>query len=177
MEDEALFSLFQNTNDEKAFGELYSRYNKKVFAYCIRASKDKDTAKDVFQKIWMSIVANKMKFFEGSFIAWLMIITRNQCLMEKRNEKLTSEITENTLVSETFEIEDSFEKNIIKSAIEKLPAEFKEIIEMKYYDDFSYDELANALQISLSLVKVRLYRAKKILCESLKEFKENTNAI
>jgi len=175
--DEKLFALFQTKNDEKAFASLYSRYSKKILSYCIHASKDKDTAKDVFQKVWLNVVANKDKFVDGSFIAWIMIITRNQCLMEKRNEKITTTITDNVLVSDAEGFENSFKKDFIKNALAKLPDEFKEIIELKYYDDFSYEELAKALNISLSLVKVRLFRAKKMLSELLKNLKEYENGI
>ena len=63
-------------------------------------------------------------------------------------------------------------KEIINEALLQLPDEFREVIELRYFDELSYDEIADLLKISLSLVKVRIFRAKTILEKSLENYKD-----
>ena len=51
----------------------------------------------------------------------------------------------------------------LQKAINQLPVEFKEALELRYFDDLSYEDIAETLEISLSLAKVRVFRAKKQL--------------
>ncbi len=171
--DEELFALYKKKGNDKYFRELYDRYSKKVYAYCMRAVPDAEAARDVYQKTWATIVEKKESFTGGSFIAWLMVITRNNCLMAKRTMKYTDEITENTLVADDFAKNDFKLKEILMNKIKSLPDEMAEIILLKYYDEFSYKEIADVLNIEMSLVKVRLFRAKKLLSKSLAFLKEN----
>ncbi len=176
LSDEDLFLLLQNDKNISAFNILYTRYSKKIFTYCLAVFRDEDKAKDVFQIVMTSIFEKKHLFKGGSFIAWLMIITRNQCLMEKRNTKNNVEIEkfENYLVYETNE-QDILLNEKIKEIIETLSDEYKEVIELRYYSDLTYDEIAEALNISESLVKVRLFRAKNLLIKKMEMFKGYIN--
>lgn len=171
--DEKLFDLYKRTGKDKFFGVLYERYARKVFAYCIRAVPDKENARDIFQKSWAAVIEKKDAFTGGNFIAWLMVITRNFCLMEKRIRKYTDEINENTLITDTDENIDFKLREILMNQINKLPDEMAELIKLKYFDEFSYKEIVDILGINMSLVKVRLFRAKKILAESLAFLKED----
>ena len=58
-------------------------------------------------------------------------------------------------------------KQALHQAIAKLPEEFREALEMKYFDDLPYEDIAKALGITLSLAKVRVFRAKKMIQEQL----------
>lgn len=171
--DEELFDLYKESADDKYFSVIYNRYAKKVFTYCLRAMQDRDSAKDIFQKSWTAVIEKKDDFSAGCFIAWLMVITRNFCLMEKRTHKYSDEIYENTLVSDSDTNHDFALKEILINKINKLPEDMAEIIRLKYFDEFSYKEIADILNINMSLVKVRLFRAKKLLADNLTFLKEN----
>lgn len=171
--DEKLFDLYKRTGKDKFFGVLYERYARKVYAYCIRAVPDKETARDIFQKSWAAVIEKKDAFTGGNFIAWLMVITRNFCLMEKRIRKYTDEINENTLITDADANSDFKLRELLMNQINKLPDEMAELIKLKYFDEFSYKEIVDILGINMSLVKVRLFRAKKILAESLAFLKED----
>jgi RNA polymerase sigma-70 factor (ECF subfamily) len=58
-------------------------------------------------------------------------------------------------------------KQALHSAIAQLPEEFREALEMKYFDDLPYEDIAKTLGITLSLAKVRVFRAKKMIQEQL----------
>ncbi len=174
--DEELFELVQQDNERQAFQELYQRYSRRVFSYCLRAMDTREDAEDVFQTVVMNIYAKRDSFKGGSFVAWLMTITRNQCLMGKRNKRITRDIDEmvDVLESSNNEAKQDFALNeAVRESIAALPEEFREAVEMKYFDDFSYEQIAKATGASLSLVKVRLFRAKKMLLKMMTPYREN----
>ncbi len=175
LSDEDLFELVKRHNDKVAFDVLYKRYDRRLFSYCLRAMEDRDEAKDVYQQAIMNIYAKRDTFKGGSFVAWLMTIVRNQCLMAKRSKKYTRDVDEmqNVLVaSDSVGATDHGLNEAVHKAVDSLPADFKEVVAMRYFDEFSYEQIAQTLGISMSLVKVRLYRAKKLLLEALSPYRE-----
>jgi RNA polymerase sigma-70 factor (ECF subfamily) len=173
--DEELFEQLKELNDKKAFQVLYARYNKRVFSYCVRCCGTREDAEDVFQTVISNIYEKRGSFRGGSFIAWLMTITRNQCLMAKRVKRPTSDIEGFAeLIGDAGDKtgSDFLMREAVNDAIAKLPEEFREPIELRYFDDFSYEQIAEITGVSLSLVKVRLFRAKKMLLQMVAPYRE-----
>lgn len=172
--DEELFARIRDKSDNAAFNTLYERFRRRLFAYCLRALEDRATAQDAFQTIVMTIVEKKQSFIGGNFMAWLMTIARNEVLQTKRKRKPTVDIEPlaEELSADTTE-GDVTERDIVRQAMSALPEDFREVIELRYIDDLSYEQMADILQISLSLVKVRLFRAKKILATRLAGLRED----
>lgn len=173
LDDEDLFERFKSKKDIDAFTVLYEKYSKKVFAYCLRTFNDRERAKDVFQRVFTTVVDKKDTFKGGSFIAWLMIITRNYCLLEKRNKFYYEEIKDNTLIGFGSEKNDFLMSEFVRKQIEELPEDYRELIKMRYYDDFSYKEISEIKNWSMSQVKIKIFRAKKILMKALMPLKES----
>lgn len=173
--DAEIFQKFIEFNDQNAFLLLYKKYNQKVYAYILRLMRDRDKAKDVFQKVFMNVVEKRHTFKGGNFIGWLMVIARNQSMMEKRGAKPNDSIDDIEIAHDEIGNSDFLQSEGIRKAINKLPDEFREIIKLRYFDDFSYNEIAEIQEISVTLVKVRLFRAKKLLINILEPFKEAIN--
>lgn len=169
LSDEELFALVRDNNDEQAFRALFKRYDKRVFAYCLRALGSHDEAQDMFQTISMTVFDKRASFSDGSFAAWLFTIARNYCLKALRGRKHTSELSDDVLVVEQEEThsQDFLLRQALHKAISELPAEFREALEMKYFDDLPYEDIAKALDITVSLAKVRVFRAKKLIQQSM----------
>lgn len=169
LSDEAVFALVRDENDQEAFAVLYRRYNKRVYAYCVRALGNPEDARDVFQSVVLTIYDKRRSFSDGSFAAWLFTITRNMCLKTLRNRKQTSEFVEELHDTEESgsNSPDFLLRAELRKAINDLPAEFREALELRYFDDLTYEDIAEALSISVSLAKVRVFRAKKILAKTL----------
>ncbi len=169
LSDEELFALVRDNNDEQAFRALFKRYDKRVFAYCLRALGSHDEAQDMFQTISMTVFDKRASFSDGSFAAWLFTIARNYCLKALRGRKHTSELSDDVLVVEHEEThsQDFLLRQALHKAISELPAEFREALEMKYFDDLPYEDIAKALDITVSLAKVRVFRAKKLIQQSM----------
>lgn len=164
--DEELFAMVRDNNDEQAFRALFRRYDKRLYAYCLRALGSHDEAQDMFQTIAMAVYDKRSAFTDGSFAAWIFTIARNGCLKALRQRKQTVEITDETYVPEedtSLTKGDFLLKDALHRAIAELPDDYREALELKYFDDLPYEEIAATLGITLSLAKVRVFRAKKLL--------------
>lgn len=169
LSDEEVFALVQSANDQLAFKTLYGRYNKRIYAYCLRVLGNREDANDVFQIIAMAIYDKRDSFKDGSFVAWLFTITRNTCLKAVRNRRTTTELNEEihtkpdiSSFSDDFILKDSLHR-----AVQSLQDEFREALELRYFDDLSYEQIAACLGITESLAKIRVFRAKKQIASIL----------
>ncbi len=169
LSDEEVFALVRDGSDELAYRTLYRRYDKRIYAYCLRALGNPEDAQDVFQTVAMTIYDKRTSFKDGSFAAWLFTITRNMCLKAIRNRKLNTELNEEIHTPESIagHSHDFLLKEALQKAIKGLGAEFREALELRYFDGLSYEEIAQALGITVSLAKVRVFRAKKYLTNQL----------
>lgn len=165
LSDEELFGLVRDEADEQAFRTLFRRYDKRLYAYCLRALGTHDEAQDMFQTIALTVFDKRASFSDGSFAAWLFTIARNYCLKSLRGRKHTLELTDEVLPIEedTSHRQDFMLRQALHNALAELPTEFREALEMKYFDDLPYEDIARALNISVSLAKVRVFRAKKMI--------------
>ncbi|HYF03281.1 MAG TPA: RNA polymerase sigma factor [Patescibacteria group bacterium] len=172
--DEELFLLVQK-QDEDAYRALYRRYSKRLFAYCLRVVGRRDIAEDAFQTIAMIIYEKRDSFTGGSFASWLFTIARHTCIKASQRQQHTTAMTtvledNDTLPANNSENSDVFMSEALQKAIVKLQPEFREALELRYMNELSYDEIAAALGISLSLAKVRVFRAKQMLQGLLKPY-------
>jgi len=167
--DEELFALVRDGNDEQAYRTLFKRYDKRVYAYCLRALGSHDDAQDMFQTISLTVFDKRASFSDGSFAAWLFTIARNFCLKALRGRKHTTELTDDILPIEEDESrsQDFLLRQALHKAIGGLPQEFREALELKYFEDLPYEDIAKALDITVSLAKVRVFRAKKLIQQSM----------
>ncbi len=181
MTDEQLFVLIRENRDESAFNMLYKRYDKRLYAYCLRALGTPDGAKDAFQSIMSIIFEKRESFIGGSYAAWLFTIARHHVMkVGKRASRSTSldEMSDGVEgLSESVSNGESMERDFLlqqslDKAIAVLPEDLREAFTMKYCDGLQHEEIAEALEISLSLAKVRVFRAKQLLRTSLASFFE-----
>jgi RNA polymerase sigma-70 factor (ECF subfamily) len=171
--DEELFAKVQAEGDEQAFRELYRRYDKRLYGYCLRVMKTRESAEDAFQGIMAQVFEKRASFTGGNFAAWLFTIARNQSLNLKQKQRPTTNIDDVSYYlsdeSDTTS-DDVLLTEALKNAIAALPDEFREPLELKHFDGFQYEEIAELLKISVSLAKVRVFRAKKLLQQALSPY-------
>lgn len=169
--DSELFRMLSNGDKEGeyAFLEIYRRYSPRIFAYCKRFLGDREDAMDVFQDTFVRFYQSAKENREMTNLpAFLLRIARNLCLNVLRHKKQTSEIEDYMKsISTEKENEENELLNLIKVALSKLPDDYREIFILREYQGMSYNEIAKHLNISLPLVKVRLFRAKEKLREIL----------
>ena len=151
--------------DNDAFNELVCRHQDFVYRQALSYLHDRDSAKDAAQEVFIKAYHGLAYFQSNSlFQAWLYRICKNYCLNIIRRLK----IEENA----RFESVDSINPDLplqlrLKKIISKLDEDYREIIILRYYQDLKYDEIARLLSISISTVKIRLFRAKKMLKDTI----------
>jgi RNA polymerase sigma-70 factor (ECF subfamily) len=177
--DEELFERIQG-NDQQAFAILYERYNRRLYSYCLRMLSSPQKAEDVFHDVIMKMYHNKDSFHGGSFGKWIFTIARTSCLNAIRNEKYTVDVT---AMEEYFLVENDSRNPMdtellhrsLHKAISDLPQEFREVLVLKQFNDFAYADIAEMLDISVSLAKVRVFRAIKMLQKQLSPLIQDLN--
>ncbi len=158
-----------------AFEEIYNRYSKRIYTYCLRyLSNNKELANDIFQDVferfYETIIKNKINI--DNISAFLLRIAKNLSINEKNKRSYKNISIEG--MDFPYKEENSIENNeinqLLKLAIDSLPKDYKESIVMKEFMDMSYNEIAEALEIDISIVRIRIYRAKQKIKELLKPY-------
>lgn len=168
--------LSQKEEDAKsAFTEIYTRYSKKVYIYCKKAVPNQNFADDIYQDTFV-------KFYnagrEGKQIdnlnAYLFRIARNLVLNFKRdNQQEFVDLEDFHLVSNSNQTQEKELAHLINEAMELLIEEHREAFIMQAYQDMSYNEIAEALEVPMTTIRNRIVRAKRKLKEILSPYLES----
>lgn len=171
--DEELVRYYITTQDNRYFESLYTRYSQKVYQKCISLVKEVAIAEDLTHDIFFKVITKLSTFKEDSrFSTWLYSITYNQCMDQLRVIKKRGENS----IDDKFDYADEDSPNLdtifdggdieikqLKKAMDKLNAEEKGVLMMKYQDDLSIKEIADIFKATESAVKMRLLRSREKL--------------
>lgn len=173
--DEELVSAIRN-DDRQATGELYNRFYKRVYHKCYSFTKNSEEAFDLAQEALLKAFDNIHSFKgESTFSTWLYTITHRHCLaaLKKKGRvhfhSLDDSLSgnEETKVNpspEASESNDRAEQELIMySLINALPEKERELLNLKYLQGESIENLQTQLHISGSAVKMRLKRTREKL--------------
>ncbi len=161
--DEELMVLYQEGHED-AFNRLYRRYSDRVYGYLRKRLNDPHAANDVFQASFMKLHRSKAQFNSTyTFAPWLFTVVRSVLLdwhkAQKRNA-LNSEFREETFqASETDEPLTPFPR----PELSKLPETQRLAVEMRYFGELSYEEIATQLETSPGNVRKLVSRGIKSL--------------
>ncbi len=174
--DEQLVELAISENPN-AFGEIVKRWERKIFALCFGMLAREEEAKDAAQETFIAAYRN-LKSFRGDakVSSWLHRIAVNQCLTTMRRAKTRSEsflddeenTNEKVFVAPSHQTparttEQNERLHIVRQAVGSLPVDLRQIIVMKEFEEMTFQEISEILDLPLSTVKSRLYTALKQL--------------
>jgi RNA polymerase sigma-70 factor (ECF subfamily) len=155
-----------------AFSELVVRYQTGVFNVCYRILHERGEAEDLAQESFIRAYDRIHTFdIEREFGPWIRRVAANLCLNHLESQKVTVELDDERdadsaqLPEAAQEVRERSEQ--IRNALASLPANYRLVVELRHYQEMSYDEIATQLNIPLSDVKSHLFRARKILAEKL----------
>ncbi len=176
--------------DEKAFEKLVNKYKKSLEFTVYNIVKDEKVAEDITLETFLKVFKSLDSYNETySFSTWIFTIATNLAIDYTRIKKhirfkthdddaggsgvymetienKTTESPEVTLINEN-------NRKMLKLLIDKLRPDYKKIIELRYFEELSYKEIADELGIKVSMVKTKLHRAKKKLKEIIKNYDRN----
>jgi len=175
--DSALIERMR-TGDEAALSALYDRYSAMLFAMLVRILRDQQAAEEVLQDLFLQLWRNAGRFDagRGSLPAWLMVIGRNRAISRLRGRRDREVLEEeegdyaNTFVSDQNIEDEALRAQLarnISAALEQLPAEQRQAVELAYFEGMTQSEIANQTGIPLGTVKTRVRSAMQTLRQTL----------
>jgi len=172
--DERMVSEFQQGND-LAFVRLYNFYKQPLYLFCVKILGDADDAKDVVQSVFGKIYEERRKLTHPDrFKGWVFTIARNMCFTLHRRAKYFDAEKGNGHEASASNTDDdlsrSEETEILARAIAALKPEYREVLVLREYQEFSYREIADIVGCTESAVKSRLFAARQQLHKDLKPF-------
>lgn len=166
--------------NQAAYKYLLNKYWKDVFNYQFSKTNNEDEAEDITIKSFAKAFDKLSAFNDNyNFKTWLITISKNIYIDHLRKEKKTTiSITKND--NSVYNIKDDApsaedliitEQNLAKllADIKKLKPHYQEVIQLRFFQELSYKEIANELNEPMNNVKVKLLRAKKLLAEIIKK--------
>lgn len=173
-------------NDQQAYAELMRLYRDSIYYMLVRMVKNKDDAEDLtlmtFGKAFRYLDKYTPKY---AFSTWLYRIALNNSIDFLRvKNNMPQYFEEDLYTSSATSIIDKSEDNLqrtpeeevidkqrlqlLRTAVSELPDRYRRVIELRYYEDLAYEEIAERLGLTLSNVKIQIMRAKQMLAELMK---------
>ncbi|MCA9778167.1 MAG: sigma-70 family RNA polymerase sigma factor [Candidatus Eremiobacteraeota bacterium] len=164
--------------EERAFELLVRRYQKRLFAVAVKMVKDRDLASELVQESFFKAYKSLQSHSGGSVKSWLTRITVNTCLNEirKRQRLIFGEHSmENWLTADkssdpAHSAQAGELRQAVKEQVLQLSPRRQAVLALAALG-YSYEEMAESLEESVAQVKSELFRARKTLRETLKEYR------
>jgi RNA polymerase sigma-70 factor (ECF subfamily) len=162
--------------DPDAFGVIVKRWERRIYALTYGMLGREEEARDATQETFIAAFRNLRGFRgEAKVSSWLHRIAVNQCITKQRRAKVRGE----TSLDEEEEggnifaapadatpahnVEAEERTALVRRAVKALPSELRQVVVMKEFEELTFQEIADALELPLSTVKSRLYTAMKQL--------------
>jgi RNA polymerase sigma-70 factor (ECF subfamily) len=161
--------------DQASYELLYRQYAKAMFNTSLRIVNNRADAEDVLQESFLAAFRLDQFDYSATFGAWLKKIVINKSIDLLRRRKLTVVDIDDVNIGEVSDIESIDEEtwilkvDAIKKAMIQLPSGYRTVLSLVLFEGYSYDEVAEALQITGSTVRTQYHRAKLKLLQSLQK--------
>jgi RNA polymerase sigma factor (sigma-70 family) len=173
---------------QSAYAELMDRYRESIYYMMLKMVKNQDDADDLTIEAFGKAF-NRLEQYSPSFAfsTWLFKIASNNCIdfIRKKRIKVTSMDTGRTTDdgdviffdarSTTLDPEETIIQTqkikLMRDLVSKLKPRYKELIEKRYFDELSYEEIASELNLPLGTVKAQLFRAREFLANLIEKTK------
>lgn len=175
--------------DQKAYAELMQRYKDSIYFMALKMVNNKDDAMDLTVETFGKAFENLDKYKpDFAFSTWLFRIATNNCIDFIRKKRLNV-VSLNTLTdqdgeerqlevrSENLNPEETSikkqENEKLKNIVDQLPSRYRTLIILRYFEEQSYEEIAQQLDLPLGTVKAQLFRARDLLANVMNRKKTN----
>lgn len=176
----------RDKGSRKAYADLMASYREPLYLLLLRMTRNTTTADDLTMETFCKAFLQLNRYAPtGTFSSWLFSIGVNTYIDYLRKRRLETvplgsitrsgdgEFVEYQIPSNQPNPEEAMMRMqrdaALKEVVEQLKEPYRKIIELRYYEDLSYEEIAERMNIPLGTVKVRLSRAKALLYSIVKE--------
>jgi RNA polymerase sigma factor (sigma-70 family) len=171
--------------DPKAYEKLLKKYRKSVYYMLLKMVNNSDDAEDLTQEAFAKAFNSLHKFdSKYAFSTWLFRIATNNCIdfiRKKRVQTISIDTPYENDEGESFSFDikdpdDNPDEKMLRKqrkeylgiAVQKLPDKYKRLVDLRYFQELSYEEVAQELELPLGTVKAQLFRARELLAQELK---------
>jgi RNA polymerase sigma-70 factor (ECF subfamily) len=182
LEDFDLIDKAVQQKDQQAYATLMKRYKKAVYFMILKMIRDADDAEDLTMEAFAKAFKNLERFKKDyTFSTWLFRIATNNAIDFIRKKKLKTMSLNNTMSDDngnavTIDVEDEDDNpqdvyirtqrlEMVRIFVDKLPAKYRKLVHLRYFDELSYEEIAQELDKPLGTVKAQLHRSRELLFE------------
>lgn len=170
--------------DQRAYAELLSKYRDAIFYMLVKMVNNQDDAEDLTIEAFGKAFRNLNQYTPNfAFSTWLFKIATNNCIdfirKQRRGHKVPLEQTsddkdEIIIPIRTEELDP--EENLINQQkirlmhdiVQKLKPRYRRLIELRYFEELSYEEIAQKMELPIGTVKAQLFRARELLYNILR---------
>ena len=170
--------------DQKAYAELMSRYRDSIYFMLLKMINNKDDADDLTIEAFGKAFHRLKQYTPNyAFSTWLFKIASNNCIDWIRKQKKKTFSIDNPIGTEDgdemhielkshgpdpVEVVMKDQKSaVMREVVDKLKPRYRTLIELRYYKEYSYEEIADELDLPLGTVKAQLFRAREFLLNLL----------
>jgi RNA polymerase sigma factor (sigma-70 family) len=175
---------------QSAYAELMERYRESIYFMMLKMVKNQDDADDLTIEAFGKAF-NRLEQYSPSFAfsTWLFKIASNNCIdfIRKKRVSVTSmdtgrmnddgEVIFYDAKSATLDPEETFIQEqkikLMRNLVSKLKPRYRELIEKRYFEELSYEEIAEELDLPLGTVKAQLFRAREFLANLISKTKDS----
>ncbi len=171
------------SGDQKAYAELLGRYRDAIYFMLLKMVNNPSDAEDLtieaFGKAFKNIGQYTPNF---AFSTWLFKIATNNCIDFIRKKRAATisldqsnddpDTTTVTIQSDTLDPEahmiNSQKVKLLREVVNKLKPRYRTLVELRYFKEYSYEEISQELELPIGTVKAQLFRARELLFNILK---------
>ena len=155
-------------NDRKAQEQLYRQFAPKMFSLCLKYSRNYAEAQDNLQESFLLIFEKIQQYeFKGAFEGWLKRVLINYILQQYRKKRLLNSIDDQDFEEVEVELEEGISVEFLMKIIQELPDRYRLVFNLNVFENYTHQEIADALGISVGTSKSNLSRAKLILKQKI----------
>jgi len=173
-------------DDQYAYAELLHHYRDSLYFMMLKMTNDPTDADDLTMEAFGKAFKNLYQYTsEYAFSTWLFKIATNNCIdfmRKKRKKEMTSSVgpetdtLQNSAQDYGPDPEEQFIINqkimLIREVVQKLKPHYKKLIELRYFKEYSYEEIVEELGLPLGTVKAQLFRSREFLFNVMKNAQE-----
>ncbi len=185
--DYKLVKLAIDNGDQYAYAELMNLYRDSLYFTMLKMTGDPHDADDLTIEAFGKAFKYLQQYTpEYAFSTWLFKIATNNCIdfmrkKSKGNFTVNTGVDEDDMSAQVVTMNLNPEEQIINQqkihlmhqVVQRLKPHYKKIIDMRYFKEYSYEEIAEELNLPLGTVKAQLFRSREFLFNILKHSKEN----
>lgn len=185
--DYKLIRMALETGDQHAYAELMNHYRDSLYFMMLKMTGDRNDADDLTIEAFGKAFKNLRQYTSDyAFSTWLFKIATNNCIDFVRRKKRMNQTVKtgpeaDTLQNTVHDYAPDPEEQIIisqkisqmREVVQRLKPHYKKLVELRYFQEYSYEEIAEELDLPLGTVKAQLFRSREFLFNVMKHARES----